>query len=154
VRLWSRNGRDWSREFTAIAEAIGALPARELVTMARLAPIGAADFHNLKGEEGGANACLFALDLLWLDGEDLRRMSLEERRARLNSELRRARPSLRAVEYLDGDGSTTFEHACWLRLEGLVSNRRDLPYRSGRCASWVKIKNPGYERQRHLRVPG
>jgi ATP-dependent DNA ligase len=31
VRLWSRNGRDWSREFTAIADAICALPADELI---------------------------------------------------------------------------------------------------------------------------
>jgi ATP-dependent DNA ligase len=35
-----------------------------------------------------------------------------------------------------------FKHACRLGLEGIVSKRRDLPYRSGRCKAWVKIKNP------------
>jgi ATP-dependent DNA ligase len=35
-----------------------------------------------------------------------------------------------------------FEHACKLGLEGIVPKRRDLPYRSGRCRAWVKIKNP------------
>jgi hypothetical protein len=39
-----------------------------------------------------------------------------------------------------------FAHACWLGLEGIVSKRRDLPYRSGRCAPWLKIKNPAYVR--------
>jgi ATP-dependent DNA ligase len=41
-----------------------------------------------------------------------------------------------------GDGATIFAHACKLGLEGIVSKRRDLPYRSGRCRAWVKIKNP------------
>jgi bifunctional non-homologous end joining protein LigD len=27
-------------------------------------------------------------------------------------------------------------------LEGIVSKRRDLPYRSGRVRSWIKVKNP------------
>jgi bifunctional non-homologous end joining protein LigD len=35
-----------------------------------------------------------------------------------------------------------FEHACKLGLEGIVSKRRDAPYRSGRCKNWLKVKNP------------
>jgi bifunctional non-homologous end joining protein LigD len=27
-------------------------------------------------------------------------------------------------------------------LEGLVSKRRDRAYRGGRCAHWIKVKNP------------
>jgi ATP-dependent DNA ligase len=27
-------------------------------------------------------------------------------------------------------------------LEGIVAKRRDLPYRSGRCKTWIKVKNP------------
>jgi bifunctional non-homologous end joining protein LigD len=53
---------------------------------------------------------------------------------------------LRYVEHLDNDGAEMLAHACRLGLEGIVSKRRDLPYRSGRCASWLKIKNPVYER--------
>ena len=33
-----------------------------------------------------------------------------------------------------------FEQACGMGLEGIVSKRRDLPYRSGRTESWVKVK--------------
>jgi bifunctional non-homologous end joining protein LigD len=35
-----------------------------------------------------------------------------------------------------------FKHACKLGLEGIVSKRRDLPYRPGPSKSLVKIKNP------------
>jgi len=43
---------------------------------------------------------------------------------------------------LEGDGPIIFEHACKMGLEGIVSKRRDLPYRSGRVRSWIKVKNP------------
>jgi bifunctional non-homologous end joining protein LigD len=35
-----------------------------------------------------------------------------------------------------------FRHACALGAEGIVAKRRDRPYRSGRCADWIKVKNP------------
>ena len=74
-------------------------------------------------------------------------MPLEERRARLRTTLRRARLSLRVVEHLDGDGEAVFRHACALGLEGIVSKRRDARYKSGRSLTWLKIKNPAYERK-------
>jgi ATP-dependent DNA ligase len=40
-----------------------------------------------------------------------------------------------------------FRHACRLGLEGIVSKRATSRYRSGRCLSWVKVKNPAYERR-------
>ena len=47
----------------------------------------------------------------------------------------------RFSEHLAGDGKKIFEHACKLGLEGIVSKRRDAPYRSGRSKAWLKIKN-------------
>jgi bifunctional non-homologous end joining protein LigD len=44
------------------------------------------------------------------------------------------------------DGATMFEHACRLGLECIVAKRRNSLYRSGRCANWIKVKNPAYER--------
>jgi bifunctional non-homologous end joining protein LigD len=50
---------------------------------------------------------------------------------------------IRLSEHLDGaDGDIAFRHACKLGLEGIVANRRDRPYRSGRSPDWLKIKNP------------
>jgi bifunctional non-homologous end joining protein LigD len=44
---------------------------------------------------------------------------------------------------LDGDdGPAMFRHACAMGLEGIVSKRRDAPYRSGRSPHWIKVRNP------------
>ena len=63
MRLWSRNGRDWSKEFLAVTEALRALRVEEIVldgeAMAHC-PDGLPDFHGLRSEEGGAAVCLFA----------------------------------------------------------------------------------------------
>jgi ATP-dependent DNA ligase len=40
-----------------------------------------------------------------------------------------------------------FRHACAMGLEGIISKRADGRYKSGRCLSWVKVKNPNYERR-------
>jgi bifunctional non-homologous end joining protein LigD len=42
----------------------------------------------------------------------------------------------------DVDGAVVLRQACVMGLEGIVAKRRDRPYRSGRSAEWVKIKNP------------
>src|SRR5712671_6379707 len=44
---------------------------------------------------------------------------------------------------LPAPGFTAVEHACKMGLEGIVSRQRDFAYRSGRCKSWLKIKNSG-----------
>jgi bifunctional non-homologous end joining protein LigD len=85
---------------------------------------------------------LYGFDLLAIDGEDLRRQPWEIRRATLTRLLLKARPGVRLSEHLDGDGETIFRHACALGAEGIVAKCRDRPYRSGRCADWVKVKNP------------
>ena len=57
MRLWSRNGRDWSREFLAVTEALIALRVEEIVldgeAMAHCED-GLPDFHGLRSEDGGA----------------------------------------------------------------------------------------------------
>ena len=70
------------------------------------------------------------------------------RRGVLKKLVRKGAPVLIFSEHMDGaDGEAMFRHACRLGLEGIVSKRLHKPYVSGRCASWVKVKNPDYERQ-------
>jgi ATP-dependent DNA ligase len=66
---------------------------------------------------------------------------LEERKRALERLLTR-QTGVRLSEHMEGDGAMIFKHACKMGLEGLVSKRRDMPYRSGRVRSWVKINNP------------
>jgi bifunctional non-homologous end joining protein LigD len=66
------------------------------------------------------------------------------RKATLASLLARLGPGLRFNEHMDDtDGPLVIQHACKMGLEGIVSKRRDSPYRSGRSSDWIKSKNPG-----------
>jgi ATP dependent DNA ligase domain len=84
---------------------------------------------------------LFAFDLIELNGDDLPRDPLEGRKVTLEMILAKSGPGIRFNEHIEGDGETVFRHACKLGLEGIVSKRRDLPYRSGRSPDWLKMKN-------------
>jgi bifunctional non-homologous end joining protein LigD len=50
--------------------------------------------------------------------------------------------TLYAFDLLELDGADVFRLACEMGLEGIVSKRADLPYRSGRSKAWIKVKNP------------
>ena len=149
--LWSRNGRDWSAEFKAISAAVTVWKLRSFVIDGEACahrPDGLPDFHALLGGgQGCASACFHAFDLLALDGVDLRHLPFSERYAKLARMLAGAPEAINLCEHTDEfDGAAMFEHACRLGLEGIVAKRRSSRYRSGRCASWVKIKNASYSR--------
>jgi hypothetical protein len=81
-------------------------------------------------------------DLLQVDGRDLRQEPLEARKRALVKLLRGARSSLVINTYYEADGAIVFREACRLGCEGIVSKRLGSPYRSGRTAHWIKVKNP------------
>ena len=89
--------------------------------------------------------CLYAFDLLWLNGRDLRPLPLLERKARLQ-ELLPAPPSmLLYLDHIEEQGSGLFRLGCQRDLEGIVAKPKQSPYRSDcRQTSWIKIKNPDY----------
>jgi bifunctional non-homologous end joining protein LigD len=99
------------------------------------------NFDKLHSQAHNDSVFLYAFDLLELNGEDFRQIRLEKRKARLEKLLARA-AGARFFEHIEVDAAIIFEHACKMGLEGIVSKRRDMPYRSGRCASWIKVKNP------------
>ena len=92
--------------------------------------------------EGRGGMVYYAFDLLFLDGEDLRKLPLIERKSRLAA-LLEGQPPGGPIFYSDhvvGNGAETFAHACEMGLEGIVSKRADAPYRAGRGRDWVKVK--------------
>jgi ATP dependent DNA ligase-like protein len=103
---------------------------------------GVPSFDRIRYRRHDGEVFLYAFDLIELDGDDLRRAPLDVRKATLASLLRRAAPGLRLNEHIEADGPTVFAHACKLGLEGIVSKRKGLPYRSGRSPDWLKMKNP------------
>jgi ATP-dependent DNA ligase len=85
---------------------------------------------------------LCAFDLLELDGRDLRREPIEERKRLPAKLLKGSRLSIVLNEHYEEDGAIVFREACKLGCEGIVSKRLGSPYRSGRSPHWVKVKNP------------
>ena len=148
VRLLTRRGLDWTHRFPPIAAAAAKLPVRTayLDGEAIVEHRGIADFGALQQElaAGAAhNALLFAFDLLYLDGRDLRREPLIQRKGLL-SELLAGQPhsfAIRYSEHLLSDGQAMYRQAGAMGLEGIVSKRRDCPYRSGRSEDWLKVKS-------------
>jgi len=146
TRLVSRNGNDWTGNFPSLAAAIAALPASQALIdgeVAVLLPNGTTSFQALQNaltQRDQGELVYFAFDLLHLDGYDLTRAALEDRKAALAKLLAGAGRALRYSEHVVGSGDEFFRNACRLSLEGIVSKRRDARYEIGRSRSWLKVK--------------
>ncbi len=144
--LHTRKGIDWTDKFRAIAEAAATLPDSIIDgEVVALDANGVSDFSALQAaiSEGRSRELIyFAFDLLFEDGEDLRRLPLVERKRRLEAMLgrRRVAPSIKYVEHLAEPGDAVLNSARRLNLEGIVSKRADAAYQSGRTESWMKSK--------------
>ena len=103
---------------------------------------GLAVFDLIRGYRHDAAAVLCAFDLLELDGEDLRRTPIEERKRILAKLLSDANEGIAFNEHYTGDGAIIFKHAYALGCDGIVLKRLGSPYRSGRADCWIKVKNP------------
>jgi bifunctional non-homologous end joining protein LigD len=149
----SRNGHDLAGRFPQIVEAVRSLPVNSCVIDGEAIVTddkGLAVFDLLRQDRHHAGAELCAFDMIELDGEDLRRVRIEERKRTLATLLGRYQPGIVANEYFEGDGAIIFKHACALGCEGIVSKRLGTPYRAGRSAHWLKIKNPDAPAVRRL----
>jgi bifunctional non-homologous end joining protein LigD len=146
ARFFSRQGNDWTDRVGHFAELVGTLPVESALLDGELVVLdaqGRSSFHSLQNSLRGDSRELvyFVFDLLHLDGWDLRAASLEARKARLAELLAGTNiPRLRFGDHVVGNGPLVLEHARQLGVEGIVSKRRDRPYRSGRSADWLKIK--------------
>jgi bifunctional non-homologous end joining protein LigD len=97
------------------------------------------------GRPDGAEMVYFVFDLLYLDGHDLRPAALVERKQALRKLLDAAGietggGTIRWSDHVAGQGEDFYRHACRYGLEGIVSKRADLAYRSGRSKDWLKVK--------------
>jgi bifunctional non-homologous end joining protein LigD len=145
VRLIGRNGHDFTGRFPLAAAAVMALPGRSFLLDGEVIVTddkGLAVFELVRRARHGGVAVLSAFDLIQLDGEDLRREPIEDRKHKLSRLVRTPRPGIVLNEHYEGDGEIVFAHACKLGCEGIVSKRLGSPYRSGRVGHWVKVKNP------------
>jgi bifunctional non-homologous end joining protein LigD len=153
IRLMSRNGHDLASRFPQIIEAMRSLPVQSCVIDGEAIVTddrGLAVFDLLREHHHHAGAELCAFDMIELDGEDMRRSRIEERKRALAKLLGRFQPGIIVNEYFEGDGAIIYRHACTLGCEGIVSKRLGTPYRAGRSHHWLKIKNPDAPAVRRL----
>jgi ATP-dependent DNA ligase len=126
VRLLSRNRLPQNLSYPGFADAISALPARELILDGEALGIW--------GKPDVVGYHLF--DILWLDGRELTALPLDLRREHL-SQLP-LRPPLHLVTRLAQE--KPWEHACREGWEGVIAKRRDAPYEHRRSPLWLKMK--------------
>ena len=145
MRLITRNGNDFSGRFPFIAMAVGKLPVRSCLIDGEAIVCdenGLAVFDLIRRHGALASAVLCAFDLLELDGRDLRREPIEERKRLLAKLLKGSHSSIVLNEHFEEDGASVYRAACQLGCEGIVSKRLGSIYRCGRSPNWVKVKNP------------
>jgi bifunctional non-homologous end joining protein LigD len=146
----TRKGLDWTSRFGAIAKAAEGLADciidGEVVALDHN---GAPDFAALQAalSEGDSQLLTyFVFDLLYEDGEDLRRMPLTSRKERLQRLLAgdsRAGKLIKYVEHLAEPGDAVLQSACRMNLEGIISKNASAPYQSARTETWQKAKCRG-----------
>jgi bifunctional non-homologous end joining protein LigD len=147
VRLKTRSGLDWTSKFPSVQKALEKLPVvaafldGEVVVETER---GTPDFGALQQDlsEGRSDRfCYYLFDLLHLDGTDLTRASLVDRKGALARLLAGHDDGvLKLSEHFAERGDIVFKHASRLGLEGIVSKLTSAPYRSGRTKAWLKSK--------------
>src|SRR6185436_4464845 len=147
VRLKTRSGLDWTSKFPSVQKALERLPVvaafldGEVVVETER---GAPDFGALQQDlsEGRSDRfCYYLFDLMHLDGIDLTRASLIDRKGALARLLAGHDDGvLKLSEHFAERGDIVFKHASRLGLEGIVSKLTSAPYRSGRTKAWLKSK--------------
>lgn len=148
ARLFTRAGLDWTARFHGIGEAASALPVDDAFLDGEIVVLGEdgrSRFEALQealSDPTHAPLTYVVFDLLFEDGIDLREQPLERRKARLASLLRRgtAPDVLRYGDHVVGRGPGFLREACAHGLEGIVSKRRDAPWRAGRTPDWLKVR--------------
>ena len=154
VRMVSRRGTKLDKQFAAVAAALAqSVKADTAIIDGEVVALdgnGNPSFQHLQNLTGfGAKPALkgmappklnfFAFDLLYLNGYDLRKAALIDRRQLLISILL---PSeiVRYSEHFVGKGNELLKAVREKGLEGIIAKQAQSRYESKRSASWIKIK--------------
>ena len=133
-KIFTRRGHDWTHRFNKVAhDARGIKTASAVIDGEIVVPAadGTTDFSVLQNELKGKSTkvVLVAFDLLYLNGRDLRKLPLIQRKAELRKIVDGT--DVQFSENFEIEGREMFAHACKLGLEGVVSKVRDGPYPTG-----------------------
>ena len=147
VRLFTRNGNDWTEKLQQVADGIAELGLTrawldgEIVV---LNDTGIPDFNRLQNAIDNARTrdiVMFVFDVPYLGDQDLRGVPLSARRQLLKELFdERENGTVRFSQAFEVAPSQLLGAACDMGLEGLIIKRADAPYVSGRTETWMKLK--------------
>lgn len=139
VAMLSRNELDLAPRFPRTYEALHKMKAKELVVDGEVVVLdakGAPRFQLL--QQGNGKERMIIFDVLWLDGEDLRRRPYEERRKILRK--LKPPPGIFIAQTLDMTGEEALAHAAKDGWEGVIAKRKGSVYENRRSKEWLKVK--------------
>lgn len=143
VKLWSRNDLPLDGRYPELATALAAQPSPRFALDGEVVAFAGARTSFARLAQRGRRAVpvyLYAFDLLWLDGRDVRPLPLLERKGLLRRAVEWSDP-VRQTQYRRERGEELFEQACAKGWEGLIAKRADSPYVSrARSRDWLKFK--------------
>ncbi|WP_018235530.1 DNA ligase D [Ensifer sp. BR816] len=145
ARCYTRNGLDWTEKFPAIAAALSELDCGSALIdgeVVALADEGSSFSALQKALRTGASTRFYAFDLIELDGKDLSRKPLLERKEKLKALLGSlgTTATVQFSEHIRGNGEHVLAAMCKAGQEGIIAKEAKAPYRSGRTRSWLKVK--------------
>ncbi|HEY6229725.1 MAG TPA: non-homologous end-joining DNA ligase [Pyrinomonadaceae bacterium] len=154
AKFWSRNGKDWTEKFPNLLTALKGFPVQNAILDGEVVIVdkaGRSSFQSLQqsmGRGGGGKTPAFIFeifDLIYLDGYNLTRVPLRERKALLvelfaAGKFKVEAGPLRYSDHVEGNGAQFFKQACEYGIEGIVSKLADSPYESTRNRNWQKSK--------------
>jgi len=146
VRLLSRPGNDATRRFATVAAMLAGLKVKQAIIDGEVAVpddrgVTHIDQLNESLRRDPSRLTFYAFDVMLLNGLDVRRLDLLERKRALAEVLERPAGRVLISEHLACDGRALFVKVGELGCEGIVSKRVDAPYTSGVSNTWLKCKH-------------
>ncbi|HJT50926.1 MAG TPA: DNA ligase D, partial [Nitrosospira sp.] len=147
VRLFTRNGNDWSHKLPDLIEVIGKMKLKSAWLDGEITVLdekGIPDFQALQNAFDNArtqNIVYYLFDVPFYDGYDLRAAHLIERRELLQRLLEKSTDEkIRFSDVFEAAPEDLLASACTLGLEGVIGKRKTSSYVSRRSMDWIKLK--------------
>ncbi len=150
--LWARSGRDVSSEYPEFKDLAAKFRVKNAVVDGEIVTLdkdGRSNFHKLQNRLGVQSPSqklmqsvpldYYAFDLMYVDGFDLRRSPLVERKELLQKVLT-GNERVHYSEHIEEKGEALFEAARAKGLEGIIAKVKDSTYSGTRTSSWLKLK--------------
>jgi bifunctional non-homologous end joining protein LigD len=147
VEILSRNNLSFTQKFTEVTDElknwnVNAVIDGEIVAMNDEGVISFQQLQNFANKGQSTHLNYYIFDILWLDGKDLTKLTLLERKTILKSILPEENSILKYSDHIEEKGKEFFELATQRGLEGVMAKKADSEYvENFRTKLWLKIKN-------------